>query len=83
MAQSIHEIIFTKPQLNHQIVIEKKIQSLSLSNNFEKNLIHNSYLPTDLKHANPKAYSLIICRDLNFLKIILIRDNFKSTEKYN
>lgn len=52
MIQPVHEIIFTK-QLNHEIVSEK-VQSLSLSNNFEKNLIHNSYLSTDLNMQTQK-----------------------------
>lgn len=39
MAQSINEAILIKTQSNHQIVIETKVQALSLSNNFEKDLI--------------------------------------------
>lgn len=69
-------------QLNHQIVTKKKFSLyLSLSNNFEKALIHNSYLSTDLKYANQKVYSLTICRYFKFLRVILIIDNLKLTEK--
>lgn len=39
MAQSINEVILIKTQSNHQIVIETKVQLLSLSSNFEKDLI--------------------------------------------
>lgn len=52
LTQPVYEITLTK-QLNHQILSEK-VQSLYLSNDFEKDLIHNSYLPTDLNTQTQK-----------------------------
>lgn len=44
---------YSQNQLNQQTV-SGKVQSLSLSNNFEKDLIHNLYLSTDLNMQTQK-----------------------------